>query len=179
MIKNKDISSILSQCEGTNASKEAEQAATESRVSETLEKFKEELEMYVTKPLVVPEVRQDNLPTTAVTVDVLKAISENLEEQYNTTLGIAPEACRCSEDLRKRFYYFAYHALQAEHNEMNHKVNSLKKTLKKTPKDDKEEFKNLMQLQKRRKDLVVKLERWRCLFSPVSFFFFMWIKCVL
>ena len=139
-------------------------------MSETLEKIKQELETYVSKPLVVPVVRQDNLPSTAVTVDFLKVLSEHLEEQYNTTLGIAPEACKCSEDLRERFYYFAYYALQAEHDQVDHKVNNLKKTLKKTPKDDKEEFTNLMQLQKRRKDLVVKLEKWRRLFTPVSSF---------
>ena len=178
MIKNEDIPSIIFQCEGTDASEKSEQEARESRVSEILEKCKEALETYVTKPLVVPEVRQDNLPRTAVTVDVLKVLSEHLEEQYNTALGIAPEACQCSEDLRERFHSFAYHALQAENNEMNLKINNLKETLKEAPKDDKEEFKNLTRLQKRRKDLVVKLEKWRRLSSPVSFFL-IWIKCEL
>ena len=171
LIKNKDIPSILSQGEGTDASKKAEQEVRESRVNKILEKCKEELETYVTKPLVVPEVRHDNLPRTAVTVDVLKVLSEHLEEQYNTTLDIAPEACQCSEDLRERFYNFAYRALQAEHNEISHKVNNVKKTLKEAPTDDKEEFENLMLLQKRRKDLVVKLNKWRRLFCPVSSFF--------
>ena len=120
----------------------------------------------------VPEVRQDRLPNAAVTVDVLKVLSEHLEEQYNTTLDIAPEARQCGEDLRELFYYFAYHALQAEHDQMNHKINNLKKTLKEVPKDDKEEFANLMSVQKRRKDLVVKLEKWGALFTPVSFFLF-------
>ena len=140
-------------------------------MSEILGKCKEDLETYVTKPLVVPEVRHDNLPRTAVTVDVLKVLSEHLQEQYNTTLEIAPEACQCSEDLRKCFHNFAYLALQAEHYEMNLKIKNLKKTLKEAPKDDKEEFKSLMRLQKRRKDLVVKLEKWRPLFSLVSFCF--------
>mgnify|MGYP000636364326 CR=1 FL=1 len=164
--------SILSQCEGNDASEEAKQPARESRVSEILEKCKEKLETFVTKPLAIPEVRQDSLPRAAITVDVLKVLSEHLEERYNTTLDIAPEACQCSEDLRERFYYFAYHALQAEHNEMNLKVNNLKKTLKKAPKDVKEEFKNLVRLQKRRKDLVVRLGKWRHLIPPVSFFLF-------
>ena len=118
----------------------------------------------------VPEVRQDNLPRTAVKVDVLKVLSEHLEEQYNTTLDIAPEASQCGEDLRKCFHDFAYLALQAEDNEMNLKIQNLKKTVKEAPKDDKEEFENLKRLQKRRKDLLVKLEKWRRLFSPVSFF---------
>ena len=179
LIKNEDVPSILSQCELTDASKEAEQEARESRVSETLEKCEEELETYVTQPLVVPEVRRDGLPRTAVTVDVLKVLSEHLEEQYNTTLGIAPEACQCSEDLRERFYNFAYHALQTEHDQMNHKINNSKKTLKKEPKDVRKEFKNLMHLQERRKHLVVKLEKWRRRFSPVSFFCSIWIKRVL
>ena len=170
--------SILSQCEGKNASEEAKQAARESRVSEILEKCKEKLETFVTKPLSVPEVRQDSLPRAAVTVDVLKVLSEHMEERYITTLDIAPEACQCSKDLRESFYYFAYHALRAEHNEMNLKVTNLKKTLKKTPKDVKEEFKNLVRLQKRRKDLVVRLEKWRSLCTPVSFFLFGY-ECVL
>lgn len=116
----------------------------------------------------VPEVRHDNLPRTAVTVDVFKVLSEHLEKQYKTALDIAPEACQCGDDLRKCFHDFAYLALQAEHNEMNLKIKNLTKTLKKAPKDDKEEFKNLMRLQKLRKDLVVKLEKWRRLFSPSS-----------
>ena len=162
---------ILSQCELTDGFKEAEQEARESRVRETLDKCEEDLETYVTKPLVAPEVRYDRLQTTAVTVDLLKVLSEHLEEKYTTTLGIAPEACQCSEDLRERFYFFAYHALQAEHEQMNHKINNSRKTLEKGPKDVKKELKNLMRLQKRRKDLVVKLEKWRRRFSPVSLFF--------
>ena len=173
MIKNKDIPSILSQCEENDASRETEQEVRESRLSEILEKCKEDLETYVTKPSMVPEVRHDNLPRTAVTVDVFKVLSEHLEKQYKTALDIAPEACQCREDLRKCFHDFAYLALQAEHNEMNLKIKNLKKTLKKAPKDDKEEFKNLMRLQKLRKDLVVKLEKWRRLFSPVSYFFYL------
>ena len=140
-------------------------------MSEILENCKKKLETFVTKPLAIPEVRQDNLPRTAVTVHVLRVLSGHLEEQYRNTLAIAPEACQCSEDLRERFYYFAYHALRAEHDEMNLKVTNLKKTLKKTPKDGKEEFKNLVRLQKRRKDLVVRLEKWRHLIPPVSFFY--------
>ena len=166
MVKNKDISSILSQ-EGR-----------ESHVGEILEKCKKELNILVSQPLQVPEVRQDNLLRPEVKVDVLQVVSERLEELYNITLGIAPEACQCSEALRERFYNFAYHTLQTEHKEMNHKHDDVKKTLKKMPKDGKEEFKKLILLQKRRKDLLVKLEKLRPLFSSVSFFF-IWIKCVL
>ena len=166
-IKN-DIPSILSQRDGNDASEEAKQAARESRVSGILEKCKEDLETNVTKPLMVPEVRQDRLPGTDA-VDVLKKLSKHLEEQYNTTLDIAPEARQCSEDLRERFYYFGYHALQAEHDQMNLKISNLKKMLKKAPKDVKKELKNLMLLQKRRKRLVVKLQKRRPQFSPVSF----------
>ncbi|XP_015755609.1 PREDICTED: uncharacterized protein LOC107335141 [Acropora digitifera] len=153
------------ECERDDASKETEQEARESRVSEILGKCKEDLETYVTQPLVVPEVRHDNLPRTAVTVDVLKVISQHLEQQYNTALDIAPAACQCSEDLRKCFHDFAYRALQAENNEMNLKIKNLNKMLKEASKDDKEEFENLKRLRKRRKDLVVKLEKWRPLFS--------------
>ena len=172
LIKNKDIPSILSQCEENDDSEEAKQAARESRVSEILEKCKKKLETFVTKPLAVSEVRQDNLPRTAATVDVFRVLSEHLEEQYNNTLAITSEACKCSEYLRERFYYFAYHALRAEHDEMNLKVTNLKKTLKKTSKDVKEGFKNLVRLQKRRKDVVVRLEKLRHLISPVSLFLF-------
>lgn len=102
-------------------------------------------------------------------------VSERLEELYNITLGIAPEACRCSEALRERFFNFAYHTLQTEHKEMNHKYDDVKKTLKKMPKDGKKEFKKLTLLRNRRKDLLVKLEKFRPLFSSVSFFF-IWMK---
>ena len=88
MIKNKDVPSIPSQCELTDASKKAEQEERESRVKEILEKCMEELEMYVTQPLVVPEVRKDMLPRTAVTVNFLKVISEHLEEQYLSLIHI-------------------------------------------------------------------------------------------
>ena len=170
-IKN-DIPSILSQREGNDASEEVKQVARESRVSGILEKCIEGLKTYVTKPLMVPEVRQDRLPRAAVTVDVLKVLSEHLEEQYNIALDIAPEARQCSEDLRARFYYLAYHALQAEHHQMNLKISNLKKMLKRAPKDVKKELKNLLRLRKRRKRLVVKLEKWRPQFSPVSFSLF-------
>ncbi|KAK2547293.1 hypothetical protein P5673_032821, partial [Acropora cervicornis] len=160
--RNKELEKDKQQkgeCEGNDPSKEAQQEERESRVSEILEKCKEDLETYVTQPLVVPEVRYDSLPTTAITMDVLKVISQHLEEQYNTTLKIAPEACQCSEDLRKCFHDFAYRALQAENNEMNLKIKHLNKTLKEAPKDDKEEFENLKRLKKRRKDLVPKASR--------------------
>ncbi|XP_015755594.1 PREDICTED: myosin-10-like isoform X3 [Acropora digitifera] len=165
--RNKELEKDKQQkgeCEGNDASKEAEQEEREKRVSEILEKCKEDLETYVTQPLVVPEVRYDNLPT-AIAVDVLKVISQHLEEQYNTALDIAPAACQCSEDLRKCFHDFAYRALQAENNEMNLKIKNMKKTLREATKDDKEEFENLKRLRKRRKDLVVKLEKWQDLFS--------------
>ena len=170
MVKNKDIPSILSQCEGDDVFKEAEQDARESHVREVIKKCDKKLKNYVTQPLIVPEVRQDMLPRTAVTVDVLKVLSEHLEEQYNTALDIAPEAYQCSEDLRELFYNFAYHALKTEHKQINHKMNDLEEKLNSTPTEDKEEFANLMLLQNRRKDLVNKLEKWRHHFSPVSLF---------
>ena len=173
-IKN-DIPLILSQCERNDASEEAKQTVRESRVSGILEKCMEELKTYVTKPLMVPEVRQDRLPRTEVTLEFLKVLSEHLEEQYNTTLDIAPEARQCSEDLRERFCYLAYHALQAEHDQMNLKISNLKKKnlMKEEEEEDvKKELKNLMRLRKRRKRLVVKLEKWRPQFSPVSFSLF-------
>lgn len=170
MVKNKDIPSILFQCEGDDVFKEAEQEARESRVREVIKKCDKKLKNYVTQPLIVPEVRQDMLPRTAVTVDVLKVLSEHLEEQYNTALGIAPEAYQCSEDLRELFYNFAYHALKTEHKQINHKMNDLEEKLNSTPTEDKEEFAYLMLLQNRRKDLVDELEKWRHHFSPVSLF---------
>ncbi|XP_074617414.1 uncharacterized protein LOC141876609 [Acropora palmata] len=154
------------ECEGDDVFKEAEQDARESHVREVIKKCDKKLKNYVTQPLIVPEVRQDMLPRTAVTVDVLKVLSEHLEEQYNTALDIAPEAYQCSEDLRELFYNFAYHALKTEHKQINHKMNDLEEKLNSTPTEDKEEFANLMLLQNRRKDLVNKLEKWRHHFSP-------------
>ena len=170
LVKNKDIPSILSQCEGDDVFKEAEQDARESRMKEELKICDKKLKHYVTHPLIVPEIRQDRLPSTAVTVDVLKVISEHLEEQYKTTLDIASEACQCSEDLRELFYDFAYHALITEHKQINYKMNDLEEKLNSTPTEDKDEFAYLMLLQNRRKDLVDELEKWRHHFSPVSLF---------
>ena len=176
LIKNRDIPSILFQCELTDASKEAEQKARESRVSEILEKCEEELETYVTSPLEVREVRQ-NMLKLSVKVGFLKVLSEHLEGQYNAALGIAPEACQCSEDLRKRFHDFAYRVLQAEHKDIDHKINDLKEAPKEMLKDVEEEFKHLLRLQEQRKYLVVQLEELRHLFLPVSQLFFIWLKC--
>ena len=107
-------------------------------------------------------------------MDFVKELSEHLEEQYNATPDIAPQACQCSEDPQRGFHNFAYRALQEmklKIKEMKLKIKKKKKTLEETPIDDKEEIKDSMCLQKRRKHPVVKLEKWQRLLSLVSFFY--------
>ncbi|KAK2549958.1 hypothetical protein P5673_029406 [Acropora cervicornis] len=139
--------------EDYDKSKETDQEARERLVSEILGEYKKKLETYVTSPLEVREVRH-NMLKLSVKVGFLKVLSEHLEEQYNTALGIAPEACQCSEDLRKRFHDFAYRVLQAENREIDHKINDLKETPNEMPKDVEEEFKHLLCLQEKRNYLL-------------------------
>ena len=35
------------------------------------------------------------------------------------------ECCKCSEEVRREFYDFAYHGLRAEHNDVVHRVKDL------------------------------------------------------
>lgn len=151
--------------EENDKSKETDQEARERLVSEILGECKKKLETYVTSPLEVREVRQ-NMLKLSVKVGFLKVLSEHLEEQYNTALGIAPEACQCSEDLRKRFHDFAYRVLQAENREIDHKINDLKETPNEMLKDVEEEFKHLLCLQEKRNYLLVQLEELQHLFLP-------------
>ena len=147
-------------------------------MSEILGECKKKLETYVTSPLEVREVRQ-NMLKLSVKVGFLKVLSEHLEEQYNSALGIAPEAWQCSEDLRKRFHDFAYRVLQAENREIDHKINDLKETPNEMLKDVEEEFKHLLCLQEKRNYLLVQLEELQYLFLPVSkLLFFIWFKRV-
>ena len=82
-----------------------------------LRNINEQLHTYVTSPLQVQEVKQDQLKTT-VKLDLLTKLSERLQELYTEALGMVKEACKCSEDLRKDFYDLAYYGHRAEHYEL-------------------------------------------------------------
>ena len=85
------------------------------RIAVRLRHINEYLCIYVTAPLQIQELKQDQLKT-AVKLDLLTKLSERLQDLYTEALGMVKEACKCSEDLRKDFYDLSYHGLRAEHN---------------------------------------------------------------
>lgn len=144
-------------------------AARELRVSERLKNLNEELKTYVTAPLEVPEVKQDQLKTP-VKLDLLTRLSERLQELYSDIQAMVSETCKCSEDLKRDFYDFAYHGLRAEHNELVHRVKDLESTEPDMSGEEREDFAKLQKYQVNRQRYVERLDNvWRGLFSPVSY----------
>ena len=111
-----------------DVSKETDEEARERRISEKLQKYIRDLKTYVTSSLEVPEVKQDQLKTP-VKLDLLKTLSEHLEDLYIATRDMVSETCKCSEYLKRDFYDFAYHGLRADHNELVHRVEDLEDTV--------------------------------------------------
>ena len=66
----------------------------ELRIDVRLRNINEQLHIYVTSPLQVQEVKQDQLKT-AVKLDLLTKLSERLQEFYTEALGMVKEACKC------------------------------------------------------------------------------------
>ena len=89
-----------------------------------LQHLNEQLKTHVTSPLEVPEVKQDQLKTS-VKLDHLTKLSERLQELYSEVHAMVAETCKCSEDLKKEFYDFAYHGLRAVHNDLVPRVTDL------------------------------------------------------
>ena len=73
----------------------------EHRVDVQLRNINDELHTYVTFPLHVEEVKQDQR-RTSVKLDLLTKLSERLQELYTEALGMVKEACKCSEDFKER-----------------------------------------------------------------------------
>ncbi|XP_073233650.1 uncharacterized protein [Porites lutea] len=138
----------------------------EHRVDVQLRNINDQLHTYVTSPLQVQEVKQDQL-RTAVKLDLLTKLSERLQELYTEALGMVKEAGKCSEDLRKDFYDLAYHGLRAEHYELVHRVKDLKSAQQEMSEEEKKEFDKLQSYQRGRQSQVDQLDKlWRYLFTP-------------
>ena len=150
-------------------SEEADEEARERRISAQLQKYTRDLQTYVTSTLEVPEVKQDQLKT-AVQLNILKTLSEHLEGLYIATRDMVSETCKCSEDLKRDFYDFAYHGLRADHNELVHRFKDLEYGVQKMSEEEKEELQRLKVFQLNRQSLIKELEeKWRALFSPVGY----------
>ena len=139
----------------------------EHRIDARLRNINQQLHVYVTSPLQVQEVSQDQLKT-AVKLHLLTNLSKRLQELYTEALGMVKEAGKCSEDLRKDFYDLAYHGLRAEHYELVHRVKDLESAQGKMSEEEKKEFDKLQSYQRGRQSQVDQLDKlWRYLFTPV------------
>ena len=142
----------------------------EHRIDVRLRNINEQLRIYVTSPLQVQEVKQDQLKT-AVKLDLLTKLSERLQEVYKEALRMVKEACKCSEDLRKEFYDLVYHGLRAEHKELVHRVKDLKSSQEEMSQEEKKEFDKLQSYQRDRQSQVDQLDKlWRYFFTPVCIY---------
>ena len=142
----------------------------EHRMEVRLRNINEQLHIYVTSPLQVQEVKQDQVPT-AVKLDILTKLSERLQELYTEALGVVKKAGKCSEGLRKDFYDLAYHGLRAEHNELVHRVKVLESTQEEMSEEEKKEFDKLQSYQRGRQSQVDQLDKlWRYLFTPACIY---------
>lgn len=141
---------------------------TEQGIVVQLRLLNEQLIERVISPLQVSEVKEDKLKTS-VMVDLLIRLSMTLQELYSTTLSMVTKSCKCSEDVKREFYDFAYHGLRAEHNDLIHRVDELTSVEKEMTGEEQSELSKLRELQSNRQRLVDRLENlWRGLFSPVG-----------
>ncbi|CAH3133676.1 unnamed protein product [Porites lobata] len=140
----------------------------EHRIDVRLKNINEQLRIYVTSPLQVQEVKQDQLKT-AVKLDLLTHLSKRLQEFYTEALRMVKEACKCSEDLRKDFYDLVYHGLRAEHYELVHRVKDLESSQEEMSEEEKKKFGKLQFYQRGRQSQaeVDQLDKlWSSLFTP-------------
>ena len=146
------------------------EAARETHMNEELKNLKEKLREGVTKLLEVPVVNQDQLKTP-VKLNLLLRLTESLQMIYTRTLTMVTETCKCSEDLRREFYDFAFHGLRAEQNELKHRVEDLESALPEMSEEEKNNFERLKRYQDNQQRQVERLDRlWKGLFSPVRFY---------
>ncbi|RMX43054.1 hypothetical protein pdam_00015297 [Pocillopora damicornis] len=139
---------------------------TEQGIVVQLRLLNEQLIERVISPLQVSEVKEDKLKTS-VMIDLLIRLSMTLQELYSTTLSMVTKSCKCSEDVKREFYDFAYHGLRAEHNDLIHRVEELTSVEKEMTGEEQSELSKLRELQSNRQRLVNRLENlWRGLFSP-------------
>jgi len=152
--------------EASVVSTDTDELAREHHMRMKLEDLKQQLATYVTSPLEVREVNQDQLDTP-VKLDLLTRLSKSLQELYSETKGMVLETCKCDEDLKREFYDFAYHGLRGEHNDLVHRVKDLESAKGEMSEEEKKAFENLQGYQVNRQKLVEMLEKlWRGFFSP-------------
>ena len=167
LAENFDNSAREDDSEDTTDSHAPGRGDTEGEIDAKLKDLNELLRTNVTFVLQVQEVKEDKLKVP-VQLDLLSRLSFNLQELYTSVLSIGAECCKCSEEVRREFYDFAYHGLRVEHNDVVHRVEDLATTQGKMTAEEKKDFGKLQQLQANRQRQVDRLEKlWRSLFSPV------------
>ena len=165
--ENFDNSAREDDSEDTRNSLAPGRGDTEGEIDAKLKDLNELLRKNVTFILQVPEVKEDKLKVP-VQLDLLSRLSFSLQELYTSVLSMGTECCKCSEEVRREFYDFAYHGLRAEHNDVVHRVEDLEMAQGKMTAEEKKDFGKLQQLQTNRQRQVDRLEKlWRGLFSPV------------
>ena len=168
LAENFDNSAREDDFEDTRNSLAPGRGDTEGEIDAKLKDLDELLRKNVTSLLEVPEIKEDKLKVS-VTLDLLLRLSVSLQELYTSVLSMVSECCKCSEEVKREFYDFAYHGLRAEHNDVVHRVEDLATTQEKMTDEDKNNFGKLQQLQTNRQRQVDRLENlWRGLFSPVK-----------
>ncbi|XP_068721603.1 uncharacterized protein [Montipora capricornis] len=77
------------------------------------------------------------------------------------------ETCKCSEDLKREFYDFAYHGLRVDHDELVYRVKDLEESVEEMGEEEKEELQKVKEFQVNRESLIKELEeKWQTLFFP-------------
>ena len=167
MVENFDNSVRGDDSDDTGNSLTLDRGDTEREIDVKLKDLDELLRKNVTSILQVPEGKEDKLKVP-VQLDLLSKLSFSLQELYTSVLSIGAECCKCSEEVRREFYDFAYHGLRAEHNDVVHRVEDLEMAQGKMTAEEKKDFGKLQQLQTNRQRQVDRLEKlWRGLFSSV------------
>ena len=150
---------------------DTDQVARERQISIQLKNLDEKLKKEVTSLLQVPEVKEDKLKT-AVKLDLLRRLSESLQDMYSDIQAMVAETCKCNEDLKREFYDFAYHGLRAEHNDLVLRVKDLESWQAEMSDEEKKALQRLQQYQINRQRQIHRLENfWRGLFSSVRKYF--------
>ena len=150
---------------------DTDQVARERQISIQLKNLDEKLKKEVTSLLQVPEVKEDKLKT-AVKLDLLRRLSESLQDMYSDIQAMVAETCKCNEYLKGEFYDFAYHGLRAEHNDLVLRVKDLESWQAEMSDEEKKALQRLQQYQINRQRQIDKLENfWRLLISSVRKYF--------
>ena len=167
LAENFDNSAREDDSEDTRNSLAPGRGDTEGEIDVKLKDLNELLRANVTSILQVPEVKEDKLKVS-VQLDLLSRLSFSLQELYTSVLSMGAECFKCSEEVKREFYDFAYHGLRAEHNDVVHRVEDLEMAEVEMTAEEKKDFGKLQQLQTNRQRQVDRLENlWRGLFSPV------------